>query len=63
MLHSLGILLGPEDVDGVVWRAERFQAFITLHAVIEGRSHAVNAQKRVLDKGWGCPFAGLDRVM
>jgi hypothetical protein len=44
VLHSLGVLGWPENVDlFVAWRAESLHALITLHPVVETWCHAVNA--------------------
>ena len=59
MLHSLCIFVGPENIDLSVWATESLHALITLLTIIETRGHAVNSQKRVLDKYWGGPFSSL----
>lgn len=63
MLHSLTILVGSEDVDVTVGRAECFQAFVTLLAVVEAWGHAVDAEVRVFDELRGRPFSRLDGVV
>ena len=63
MLHSLRVFGWPEDVDGVVWRTERFHSLIALHAVVQGWSHAVNTQERILNESRGGPFSSLNRVV
>jgi hypothetical protein len=63
VLHALGILLGPEDVDLTVWCAESLETFVALLAVVQSWGHAVDAEKRVLDEDGGRPFACLDGVV
>ena len=47
MLHTLGILLRAEDVDGLVVRgAVGFEALVALLAVVETGCHAVDAHER-----------------
>jgi hypothetical protein len=53
----------PKDVDGVVWCTESLHTLITLHAVVEPRGHAVNAQIRILDEGRRCPLSSFNRIM
>ena len=61
VLHTLGILLRTEDVDGLVVRgAVGFQALVALLAVVEAGCHAVDTHERRLDELRGGPFAGLD---
>lgn len=58
VLHTLRILLRPENVDRlVVGRAEGFEAFVALLAVVEAGRHAVQAQEGVLDEFGGRPLA------
>lgn len=61
--HSGSISLGPEDLDLVVRRAEGFQSLISLLAIVESWSHAVNAEERVDDKTWCTPFSSLNGVV
>jgi hypothetical protein len=63
VLHAFGVLPGPEDGHGdVAWGAEGFEAFVALHAVVEGGGHAVEAEERVLDEFWSGPLAGFGGV-
>ena len=59
MLHSLSVLVRPENVDVVVWCAESLHALVALHAVVQGGSHAVNAKVRVFDENGVRPFSCL----
>jgi hypothetical protein len=63
VLHPFGILVGPEDVYGVIWCSEGLHTLVALHPVIQTGCHAVDAQEWILDKDWGGPFAGLNRVV
>jgi hypothetical protein len=46
VLHALGVLLGTEDVDGlVVGGAVGFQALVALLAVVEAGGHAVDSHE------------------
>jgi len=57
MLHSLSVLLGAKDVDGLVGGvAEGFEAFVALLAVVEGGGHAVEAEEGGGDEGGGGPL-------
>lgn len=58
MLHATCIHARAENGDGgVVWGAEGFEAFVTLLAVVEAWSHAVDAQVRRGDEFGGGPLA------
>jgi hypothetical protein len=47
VLHTLGILLGTEDVDGLVVRsAVGFQSLVALLAVVEAGCHSMNTHER-----------------
>lgn len=63
MLHSLGILLRAEDSNGVVVGSSAgFQAFVALHAIVETRGHAVQAEERVCNKGRWSPLSSFGGV-
>ena len=64
MLHALSVLLGSEDVDGlVIGTSEGFQSFVALLAIVEAGCHAMNAQERVFDESGRSPLAGLDGIV
>ena len=64
MLHALRVLLGPEDVDGLVVRgAEGFEAFVALLAVVQTGRHAVQAEEGVLDEFGRGPLPGRFAVV
>ena len=55
MRHALGVEGGAEDGDFVGGGADRFEAFVGLHAVVEGGGEAVEAEVGVGDEGGGGP--------
>lgn len=60
MLHAFGIHVWTEDGDGrVVGGAEGLETFVALLAVVETRSHAVDAEVGRGDELGGGPFACL----
>jgi hypothetical protein len=59
VLHAAGILGRAKDLDCVAWGAEGLEALVGLLAVVEGGSHAVDAQEGVGDEGWGAPLTGF----
>lgn len=61
--HAGGILRGAEDGDAVIGGAERLDAFVGLLAVVQGGSHAVEAEAGICDEFWSGPLAGVDGVV
>lgn len=59
VLHAEGVFGGTEDLDGVAWGAEGFEALISLLAVVEAGSHAMDAEEGVGDEFWGRPLSCL----
>ena len=60
MGESFGVVGGPENSYGVVWRAEGFHALVGLLTVIESGCHAMQAEVGVSDEGGRGPLAGFD---
>lgn len=64
MLQASGISIGAENLDRrVTGSAESFQALVGLLTVIEGRGHAMDADKRVGHELKGGPRASLFGVV
>ena len=55
MRHALGVEGGAEDGDFVRGGADGFEAFVGLHAVVEGGGEAVEAEVGVGDERRGGP--------